>query len=241
MKRALPTFRRRCHNARSLALQVLLDCRSFGHSLGAGRRGGFVQEILDRRLVASAGSPRPLVEADRRLVTHLVYGVLRRRSTLRALVQPLVNRPAHRVEPWLWDALYLGAYQLALLTHIPAHAAVYETVELAAAFGRPGARGFLNGVLRRLCEWVTEERTTVAAADALPLEGGVYRRLSCPVFPDPTTHPGEYLATAFSLPGWLVQRWLPRYGFEECQRLGFWSAGPAPLTLRCQPSRCSPE
>jgi 16S rRNA (cytosine967-C5)-methyltransferase len=227
MKRALPTFRGRAHNARSLALQVLFQCR---------KHDAFVQEILDRQFAAHA-----LSAADRRLATQLVYGVLRRRGTLRALLQPLVNRPAHQVEAWLWDALYLGAYQRALLTHIPAHAAVHETVELAVAFGRPGARGFLNGILRRLPELMTEERTTTAAADALPLEHGEYRRLSRPIFPDPAAHPHEYLAAGFSLPDWLVHRWVPRYGVEECQRLGFWFAGPAPLTLRCQPLRCSRE
>jgi 16S rRNA (cytosine967-C5)-methyltransferase len=232
MKRALPTFRGRSHNARSLALQILLDCR---------KHDAFVQEILDRRFTSSAGSHRPLPDVDRRLVTQLVYGVLRRRSTLRALLEPFVNRPAYKVEAWLWDALYLGACQLALLTHIPTHAAVHETVELAVSFGRPGARGFLNGILRRVAELMTQERTTTAAADALPLEQGEYRRLSRSIFPDPTVHLGEYLAAAFSLPDWLVHRWQPRYGFEECQRLGFWFAGPAPLTLRCQPLRCSCE
>ncbi len=227
MKRALPTFRGHRHNARSLALQVLLDCRN---------HDAFVQEILDRRF-----SVHTLSAADRRLVTQLVYGVLRRRGTLRALLQPFVNRPAHKVEPWLWDALYLGACQLALLTHIPSHAAVHETVELAVAFGRPGARGFLNGILRRVAELMTEERTTNSAADALPLEQGEYRRLSRAVFADPAAHPHEYLAVAFSLPDWLVQLWLPRYGFEECRRLGFWFAGPVPLTLRCQPLRYSRE
>jgi 16S rRNA (cytosine967-C5)-methyltransferase len=227
MKRALPTFRGRSHNARSLALQVLLECH---------KHDAFVGEILDRRFAADA-----LSAADRRLVTQLVYGVLRRRGTLRAFLEPFVNRPAHKVEAWLWDALYLGACQLALLTHIPAHAAVHETVELAVSFARPGARGFLNGILRRLSELMTEERTTTAAADALPLEHGEYRRLSRPIFPDPAIHPQEYLAAAFSLPDWLVQRWLPRYGVEECHRLGFWFAGPAPLTLRCQPLRCSRE
>ena len=227
MKPALPTFRGCNHNARSLALQILLDCR---------KHDAFVQEILDRQLAAHT-----LSVADRRLTTQLVYGVLRRRGTLRALLQPLVNRPAHKVEAWLWDALYLGAYQLALLSHIPTHAAVHETVELAAAFGRPGARGFLNGILRRVSELMTDERISTAAADALPLEHGEYRRLSRPLFPHPAAHPREHLAAAFSLPDWLVQRWLPRYGFEECQRLGFWFAGPVPLTLRCQPLRCSRE
>ena len=227
MTPALPTFRGTAHNARSLALQILLECRI---------SDAFVQKILDRQFAV-----HPLSAADRRLTTQLIYGVLRRRGTLRALLEPLVNRPAHKVESWLWDALFVGAYQLALLSHVPAHAAVYETVELAVAFGRPGARGFLNGILRRVAELMTDERTTDAAANALPLEHGEYRRLTRPVFPDPGRHPQGYLAAAFSLPDWLVRRWLPRYGFKECQRLGFWFAGPAPLTLRCHSLRRSRE
>jgi 16S rRNA (cytosine967-C5)-methyltransferase len=227
MKRASPRFRGAAHTARSLALQVLQECR---------RHDGFVREIMDRQFAAHS-----LSVADRRLATQLVYGVLRRRGTLRALLQPFVNRPEHKVEPWLWDALSLGTFQLVLLSHIPVHAAVYETVELAVAFDRPGARGFLNGILRRLAGLVTDERTTTPSADVLPLEHGEYRRLSRSVFPDPTAHPQEYLAAAFGLPDWLVARWLPRYGIEECRRLGFWFAAPTPLTLRCHLRRSSRE
>jgi 16S rRNA (cytosine967-C5)-methyltransferase len=223
MKPHPPRFTGRQHTARSLALQILLDCR---------RHDAFLQEILDREL-----GLHPLSAADRRLATQLAYGVLRRRGTLHALLGPFVNRPPHKVEPWLWDALMLGAYQLALLTQVPAHAAVHETVELAAAYGRPAARGFLNGVLRRVAELVTDGRASDPAADALPLERGEYRRLARPVLPDPMTHPVEYLAAAFGLPDRLARRWLPRYGAEECHRLGFWFAGPAPLTLRCNPLR----
>jgi 16S rRNA (cytosine967-C5)-methyltransferase len=221
----LPTFRGPRVGARSVALQVLLDCR---------QKGAFVAEVLDRRL-----AEHPLSAADRRLATQLAYGVLRRRLTLQALVQPLVRRPAHRVEPWLWDALQLGTFQLTLLTHVPPHAALHETVELAAAFGRPGAKGFLNGILRRVAELVTDQRTDAPAADALPLEGGQYRRLSRPVLPDPVSQPVEYLAPAFGLPLWLCRRWSQRFGEEECRRLGFWFAAPVPLTLRCNPLRCS--
>src|SRR5439155_22787255 len=130
------------HDARSLALQVLLD---------GLRHEGFVQDLLDRRLTES-----PLPSNDRRLATQLVYTVLRRRGTLHALLQPLVTRPPEKVEPWLWETLYLGACQLALLSQIPPHAALHETVELAARFGRPGAKGFLNGILRSLTAVLTD-------------------------------------------------------------------------------------
>jgi 16S rRNA (cytosine967-C5)-methyltransferase len=222
-----PRFHGPRHNARSLALQVLLGCR---------RRDAFVQELLDQSLAAVELSP-----ADRRLATQLTYGALRRRITLQALVQPFVSRPVENVEPWLWDVLRLGAYQIALLDHIPMHAAVNETVELAALFGRPGAKGFVNGVLRAVARLVADDRTTVPAADALPLEGGSYRRLSRPVLPEPSNHPVEYAAAAFGLPEWLTRRWLDRYGAEECHRLGFWFAGPAPLTLRVNALRSTRE
>jgi 16S rRNA (cytosine967-C5)-methyltransferase len=223
----LPRFRGPRHTARTLALQVLLDGR---------RRDAFVQELLDRNLAAAELSP-----ADRRLATQLVYGVLRRRGTLQALVEPFVNRPADNVEPWLWDTLRLGAYQLALLDHIPVHAALNETVELATQFGRPGAKGFLNGVLRAVARLVTPDRADGPGADALPLEGGNYRRLARPVLPDPASRPVEYVGLAFGLPSWLVRRWADRYSLEECYRLGFWFAGPAPLTIRVNRLRTTRE
>ena len=216
------------HNARSLALQVLLESE---------RHEGFVQEILDRQLLSGV----ELSPADRRLATHLVYGVHRRRGTLMALLQPLVTRPADQVEPWLWDTLCLGAYQLAILTQIPVHAALNETVELANSFGRPGARGFINGVLRALSRTITPQMGAEPGPNALPLEAGTYRLLSQPVFPDPARDPGGYLAQAFGFPGWLAQRWIRRLDRDEAFRMGFWFAGPAPLTLRVQPLRCSRE
>jgi 16S rRNA (cytosine967-C5)-methyltransferase len=145
------------------------------------------------------------------------------------------------VEPWLKDALRLGVYQLALLTHVPAHAAIYETVELAKAFGRPGGGGFLNGVLRSASALVTPEVAAQPAADALPLEAGQYRKLARPVLPDPGTNSVEYLAAGFAWPRWLADRWLQRFGWEECLRLGFWFAGPGPLWLRINPLRTNRE
>ncbi len=230
MSDASPTFQGLRHNARSLALAVLID---------GARHEGFVQEMLDRQLGLEPA--RGLSPVDRRLATNLAYGVLRRRGTLQALLSPLVARPADKVEPWIWDTLFLGAYQLALLTQIPAHAAIHETVELASQFGRPRAKGFLNGVLRSCAALITPGRATAPAADALPLEGGGFRRLARGVLPDPASRPIEYLASGFGLPPWLARRWYDRLGREEAFRLGFWFAGPAPLTLRCNPLRCNRE
>jgi 16S rRNA (cytosine967-C5)-methyltransferase len=218
----MPIFPKRW-SARSVALSVLLQCQE---------KEAFVQDLLDQNLKRAALAP-----ADRRLATQLAYGVLRRRATLDALIQPAVHRDRHRVEAWLWEALRLGAFQLALLTHIPRHAALFETVELAADFETPRAKGFLNGVLRQLTLLLTDDKTHAPAADAVPLQEGEYRRLSRPALPEPATAPLDYLASGFAWPRWLAERWHERYGWDECLRLGFWFAGPAGFWLRVNPLR----
>jgi 16S rRNA (cytosine967-C5)-methyltransferase len=192
--------------------------------------------VLDHRLTDANLPP-----ADRRLCTQLVYGVLRRRGTLDTLIRAAVTREPHKVEPWLWEALRLGVFQLALLTHIPPHAAIHETVELAAQVGLPRAKGFLNGVLRTVSRWPKDDTSLEPGRDLLPIEAGNYRRLERGVLPDPQASPVEYLAAGFSLPPWLVERWLTRFGWDGVVRLGAWFAGQAAIWLRVNPLRSERE
>jgi 16S rRNA (cytosine967-C5)-methyltransferase len=203
--------------ARQIAADVLHRSRS---------REAFAAELIDDAVTAATVSPQ-----DRRFVTQLVNGVIRRRGTLDALLKPFIQIPFHAVQPRVWDVLHLGAFQLAFLTHVPKHAAVNEAVELANHVGAPKAKGFVNGVMRRVAELVTDDFTDKPGADAVPLES-CYRRLARPVLPDPTTAPDAYFAAAFSFPKWLADRWLERYGPEECTRLGFWFNSPPPLWIR---------
>lgn len=190
----------------------------------ARTRKQFASEIVEEQ----AGTLPP---QDRRLVTQLVMGVVRRRATLDALLKPFVKTPHHAVQPRVWDVLHLGAFQLALLTHIPKHAAVHESVELATHVGSPQAKGFVNGVLRRVSELVTDEFVEDPYTDTLPVEGN-YRKLAQPVFADPDGNEAAYLAAAFSWPRWLADRWLKQHDWHECLRLGFWFNAPPPLWVR---------
>ncbi len=219
-------------------------------------REAFVGELIEECVTGVAVSPQ-----DRRFITQLVYGVIRRRGTLDALIKPFIRIPFHAVQPRVWDVLHIGAFQLTYLTHVPKHAAVNETVELAAHVGAARAKGFINSVMRRVAELVTDEFTDTAGPDTVPMDlpsAGApvsdvasanpgrqqpgasrdrltharYRKLTQPVLPDPVAQPDEYFAAAFSFPKWLVDRWLERYGREECLRLGFWFNAPPPLWIR---------
>ena len=233
--------------ARQVAADVLHRSRA---------RDGFASELVDDALATANLTPQ-----DRRFVTQLVFGVIRRSGTLDALLKPFVNLPLHAVQPRVWDILRLGAFQLTFLTHVPKHAAVNETVELALHVGAPRAKPFVNGVMRRIAELVTDDFTDKLGADAVPIDflanperqrrGEVdtpadarstpsltlrvrqnYRCLTRAILPDPAAAPNAYFAAAFSLPPWLANRWLERYGPDECTRLGFWFNAPPPLWIR---------
>jgi 16S rRNA (cytosine967-C5)-methyltransferase len=98
-----------------------------------------------------------LDERDRRLAADLAYGTLRRLLRLDAEIEEAAGRGVARIDREALAVLRLGAYQLRY-TRIPSHAAVGETVGLAAA----ARRGFVNAVLRRLAR----EEPSVAGAES---------------------------------------------------------------------------
>lgn len=217
----------RPRDSRSAALYVLLQ----GHA-----REAFAQELLDGALREAK-----LSSADRRLATQLTYGTLRRRGTLDALIGHLVTRPRDQVEQALWEVLRLGAYQIVFLDHVPNHAAVHETVNLANALDRAKAKGFLNGVLRSLTRLLTDDVVERPGRNTIAIRPGEHRRLTKAVFADPEKHPDRHLSQSLSVPLWLVRRWLERYDFAECARLGFWFQEPASVWLRVNPLKTDRE
>src|SRR5207302_1866505 len=110
----------------------------------------FVSHLLDERLETVQ-----LSSAERRLAVELIYGVVRRRATLNAILKPNIKRKWENVEPELQTMLQLGVYQLVILSGIPAHAAVNETTALARHIGKPQWTGFVNGILRSVSRTVT--------------------------------------------------------------------------------------
>src|SRR5262245_60261014 len=190
--------------ARQIAVEVLNRSRA---------REAFAAELIDDALGSGNISPQ-----GRRFVTQLVFGVIRRRGTLDALLKPFIQIPLHAVQPRVWDILRLGAFQLTFLTHVPKHAAVHETVELAPYVGALKAKGFVNGVLRRVSELVTDEFVEKAGSDAVPV-GSAQPHLT----PRPPSLGGkgekeERVLTPPSLPG------------KEARGLGSGEGGEQPVT-----------
>ncbi len=161
--------------------------------------GAFANVLLPARLRKTGLDARGRAQA-----TDLVYGALRRRRSLDALLDRVVDRPLAELDPPVRAALRLGTYEL--IEDVPAHAAVGETV---TAVGRtaPRAKGFVNAVLRR-----------VAGLG--------------PPWPWPDGDSTEAVGIRTSMPDWIVDRLVVDLGREDALAVLDTANRPAVLTLR---------
>jgi 16S rRNA (cytosine967-C5)-methyltransferase len=165
------------------------------------RRGEFLDQSFERRIT-------PLDARDRRWTRELVYGMLRHRGRIDAILSERVRGGLARLDPDVIDLLRLGVYQLTNMGSVPAYAAIAQTVELAKRRHGLGASKLVNAVLRR----TDRERD----------------ELSVPV----SSEAAEALAVRYSHPRWLIARWIERWGEQDTERLLALNNAEAPIVIR---------
>jgi 16S rRNA (cytosine967-C5)-methyltransferase len=108
----------------------------------------FEEDAYADRVLATAAAP--LDARDRALAQQIAYGTVQRVRALDHGIEALGRRPVRKLDPPVRAALRLGAFQLAYLDRVAAHAAVNESVELVRAARLERAVPFTNAVMRRL-------------------------------------------------------------------------------------------
>lgn len=186
-------------NARRLAYDILVRCE---------RDSVYSNIVLD-----TAIRRHRLADADRALLTALVFGVIEKKITLDYLTSHLTDRPLGELDVEVLVLVRLGLYQLRFLDRIPDHAAVSETVELASR----RYRGFVNALLRRY----TREGADIA-------------------LPDRNAAPLDYLSVRYSFPRPLCARFADIFGLDRAERLLACADVPPALTLRVNTLKTTP-
>ncbi|MCE2414718.1 16S rRNA (cytosine(967)-C(5))-methyltransferase RsmB [Candidatus Poribacteria bacterium] len=186
-------------NARTVALECLLTLSHSSASIASVVDSAFGRNALEGR--------------ERRLVNGLVYGVIRWQKQLDWVLNQFIN-PRFQLDTRHRNILRLGAFQLLHLDGIPAHAAIFETVQLVPSRPRKSSNrrktaGFINAVLRS----IQREGTRL---DYPPLD----------------TNPTEHIAFSLSYPTWLVKRWLHTHGVSWTLAFCRASNQTAPLAFR---------
>ena len=183
---------------RALALSLLLRCEH--------------DNLYSNLILDTAIRRNTLSDADRGLLTALVYGVLEKKLTLDYLIAALSDRPVDGLDAEVRILLRMGLYQLRFMDRIPAHAALNETVSLAPK----RSRGYVNALLRRY----TREGEQIA-------------------LPDREREPLAYLSVAYSFPVALCERFVGIFGFARAERELCAIDRTPPLTLRINTCRTS--
>jgi len=227
-------------NSRQVAFMTLRDVH----------KGAYVDVALDRML-----QKVNLLDSDRRLVTELVYGSVRRQRTLDVLIDQFAKKKSHQQPQDLRTILHLGFYQLRYQQRIPASAAVNTTVQLAKENGFSGLTGFVNGLLRQYLRTAGGQRGRGAGGtgqgaeekNSLLLPQCPMPNAQCPI-PNPQfdplqlpENPVERLGILHSFPDWIIQVWLEQLGLAETEQLCEWMNQSPTIDLRINPLRTSIE
>ncbi|HRS97683.1 MAG TPA: 16S rRNA (cytosine(967)-C(5))-methyltransferase RsmB [Smithella sp.] len=173
----------------------------------------FAGELLDEYLERHCLSETP----DGRLLTHLVYGVLRLRGHLDWILARLCRGGLENMDEGIKNILRLGLFQLKFSDRLPDFAVVNEAVKIAGRL-QPEKRALVNAVLRNYL-----------------------RRGDEISFPSPKKNPASFLATYHAHPLWLVKKWLKIFGFEETAALCAANNEIPPLTIRVNTLKISRE
>ena len=151
-----------------------------------------------------------LEKQERAFITRVCEGTLEYKLRLDYILNQFSTVPAEKMKPVIRELLRSSVYQILYMDSVPDSAVCNEAVKLARKKGFYNLTGFVNGVLRKIAR-----------------EYGSIR------FPG-KEEPEEYFSVIYSMPKWLVQRFLEQYGFEKTEKMleAFLKEKPTTIRIR---------
>jgi 16S rRNA (cytosine967-C5)-methyltransferase len=143
----------------------------------------------------------------------------------------------------LVNVIRLAVYELVYCPLTPVHAIVHEAVEVVKGSAGPRQTGFVNAVLREVTRHIVDRQGRLAEADSrqlIPTDAERGCLFDAAFLPGPKAVPHEYLAVCFSLPVWLMQDWIARFGYQSAWEVALASNRRPSVYLRPNPIRTTP-
>lgn len=166
------------------------------------------------QVMETALNTSPLPRREISLAYALVYGVLRWRGRLDHILSRFSKIPVQKIDPPVLNILRIGMFQILNMDRVPDSAAVNTSVNLTKAAAPTWIVGFVNGVLRNVARKGRDVR-----------------------FPDLAKYPVKALSAQAAFPGWLVRRWIDRFGVDDARKLCNAANEIPPVTLRANTLR----
>jgi 16S rRNA (cytosine967-C5)-methyltransferase len=154
--------------------------------------------------------------------TDIVFGVIRNRLAIDNVIKHCGSVEPARVKPGLWNLLRIGTYELVYASKTAEYAILNEVCDLAGAKGTTRTVGFINAVLRAVQKKILTRQAPLAGADpqtVLPQDNQTGCVFTEKMLPNLHNDPVNYYSLAFSLPTWLISRWIEVYGSEKTRQI----------------------
>ena len=159
-----------------------------------------------------------LDKRDRAFITRVTEGTLENMLQMDYIIERFSKVKVENMKLVIRNILRMSVYQLKYMDSVPASAACNEAVKLAKKKGFGQLSGFVNGVLR-----------------------GVSRGLDQLTYPKESVDAVKAWSVRYSMPEWIVAQWIGDYGKERTKEILAASLLEAPITVRANLERITPE
>jgi len=158
-----------------------------------------------------------LEKQERAFITRVSEGTIQTMIELDYIINQYSKVKVNKMKPVIRNILRMSVYQIRYMDSVPDSAACNEAVKLARKKGFSSLSGFVNGVLRNIVR--------------NPAVG----------LPNKKRNPVEYYSVMYSMPEWIVELWMKDYGEEQMQAILEAFAKEAPITIRTNLAKITPE
>lgn len=158
-----------------------------------------------------------LEKQERAFLTRVSEGTLEHMIELDYIINQFSKVKVNKMKPVIRNIMRMSVYQLKYMDSVPASAACNEAVKLAKRKGFSSLSGFVNGVLRNIA-----------------------RNLDQITYPKEEEDPVQFLSVCYSMPEWIVTKWIRDYGMEQTKETLSAFLTDAPIMIRTNCTKISP-
>lgn len=177
-----------------------------------------LQEILEKGSYSHLvlrdvlGKYQYLEKQERAFITRLTEGTTERLIELDYVINQFSKTKVKKMKPLIRSLLRMSAYQLLYMDNVPDSAVCNEAVKLAKKHKFSQLSGFVNGVLRNIAR--NKDKIN---------------------YPEEKSNQSEFLQVKYSMPEWIVNKWLGEFGYEKTKEIleGFQKESKLSIRTNC--------
>ena len=159
-----------------------------------------------------------LPKKERAFITRLTDGTMEHLIELDHIIDLFSKTKTKKMKPLMRNLMRMSVYQIKYMDSVPDAAVCNEAVKLAKKHKFGQLSGFVNGVLRNIARNINDIK-----------------------YPDVKKEFNKYLSVRYSMPEWIVKKFIKDYGNEKTQEiLAAFQSGNS-ISIRVNTAKCTPS